>query len=278
MGEMADMALEQVMDFEEARASWWAGRMSVDEAYERVVIDEFGHDPVLELGGLDLQCFGPEDYFHELVLAEKDFLTSTRKSGNESLVRKPKPITIQKKHMSDEKTSNRVMLKNVRLSFPALFKTSSFQGSEPKYEATFILDNEDNLDDIAKLKAAIAECASEKWGKKIPKDLKIGLRDGSEKELDGYGPGTMFLCAKSKNRPTVIDRDKSPLTEEDGTVYAGCWVNAQVSPWAQDNQFGRRVNFNLVAVQFRRDGEPFGDASFDPDDFEVVEDEEMDMV
>jgi hypothetical protein len=35
-------------------------------------------------------------------------------------------------------------------------------------------------------------------------------------------------------------------------------VDAVIRPWAQDNQWGKRVNASLVAVKFAGDNEPFG--------------------
>jgi hypothetical protein len=42
-------------------------------------------------------------------------------------------------------------------------------------------------------------------------------------------------------------------------MYGGCYVNAAVKPWVQDNQYGRGVRCELVALQFSKDGTPFGD-------------------
>jgi hypothetical protein len=67
----------------------------------------------------------------------------------------------------------------------------------------------------------------------------------------------------------VIDVNKSPLTEEDGKPYAGCFVNASIELWVQDNNYGKRINATLAGVQFYRDGEHFGGGSIaDTDDFE----------
>jgi len=52
--------------------------------------------------------------------------------------------------------------------------------------------------------------------------------------------------------------------EENGKPYAGCYVNMSIRLWAQDNQFGKRVNAQLRAVQFVKDGEAFGDKPVDP--------------
>lgn len=150
-----------------------------------------------------------------------------------------------------------ILVNKVRLSFPKLFKKHAFKPADtPKFSAMFIIDK-DNVD-LAALKTAIRECMMDKWGKK-PNGLKIGLRPGSEKdELDGFDDTNMFFNANTEKRPGVYDADRSVLTEEDSRPYAGCYVNARITPWAQDNEFGKRINFELNGVQFDSDGESFG--------------------
>jgi hypothetical protein len=48
--------------------------------------------------------------------------------------------------------------------------------------------------------------------------------------------------------------------------YAGCYVNATIVVWAQDNEHGKRINAQVKAVQFFKDGEAFGAAAVNPDD------------
>ena len=74
-----------------------------------------------------------------------------------------------------------------------------------------------------------------------------------------------------KLRPLVVDADKSPLVAEDGKPYSGCYVNASVELWPQDNNYGKRVNATLMGVQFFRDGESFsGGGVASEDDFDDV--------
>lgn len=150
-----------------------------------------------------------------------------------------------------------ILINDVRLSFPHLFVKHAFKATDkPKFSAMFIIDK-DNVD-MPELKKAIKQCMMDKWGKK-PNGLKIGLRDGSEKdELDGFDDTVMFFNANTEKRPGVYDADRSVLTDEDSRPYAGCYVNARVTPWAQDNEFGKRINFELNGVQFAADGEAFG--------------------
>ena len=75
-------------------------------------------------------------------------------------------------------------------------------------------------------------------------------------------------------RPTVVDRDRSPLTAQDGKPYSGSYVNVIIDVWAQDNSYGKRINAQLQGVQFVRDGEAFsgGGTSADASDFDEIAD------
>lgn len=157
-----------------------------------------------------------------------------------------------------------VKLTNVRLSFPALWqpRVGPDANSKPSYQASFILDKKANAADIEKVRAVIAGIVKESFKGKQPP--KICLRDGSEKpDVDGYGDGVMFISARSDKRPEVVARNMEKLIESDNKVYAGCVVNATVRLWAQDNQYGKRINAQLRAIQFVKDGAPFGEGAVD---------------
>lgn len=166
------------------------------------------------------------------------------------------------------------MLKNVRLSFPSLFQRSVFNGDEGKFEATFLLDKKEHAELISKIEAEIKNGIKENLkGAKVHSD-KLCLKDGDDQIYDGYA-GTMSFKAGANKRPLIIDRDKSQLTEDDGKPYAGCYVNAQVSLWYQNNNYGKRVNANLLAVQFFKDGESFGNGETgSADDFDDFDDDD----
>lgn len=159
----------------------------------------------------------------------------------------------------------RVKLTNVRLSYPNLFRPKAGKGSdgkptEPKYSAVFLMDKVKNAQDINNLRAAAKAAKTAKWLGKPVNLTGSCLREGTEKEAtDGYGPSVMFISTSSKTRPGVVDQRLQSLAEDSGKPYAGCFVNATVRVWAQDNQFGKRLNWELCNVQFVRDGEPFGE-------------------
>lgn len=164
----------------------------------------------------------------------------------------------------------KIKLSNVRLSYPSLFRKATFNDQETKFEATFLLNKETQVDQIQAIEAEI-EAAVKEANIKVASDKRC-LKDGDDSEQDGYA-NHMTIKVGSNKRPTVIDRDKTPLAEEDDRVYAGCYVNAIVDVWVQNNAYGKRVNGNLYGVQFVKDGEPFGSGPVDvTDDFDELED------
>lgn len=165
-----------------------------------------------------------------------------------------------------------VKLNNVRLSFPHLFTPQSMEeGQEKKFRATFILSNEHHAALIASIEKLIDRLALDTFKKKVP--FKSCFHDGNEKpDVDGYGDGVMFITASRKTRPAVVDRSVNPITEEDGIIYGGCYVNATIRLWVQDNKWGKRVNAELRAVQFVKDGPSFGAGPVNAEDeFEPVD-------
>lgn len=164
----------------------------------------------------------------------------------------------------------KIKIPSARLSFPSLFNMASFGGeSTGKFEATFILDKKDHAKQIEEIEAAIAKLQKE-LKVKLASD-KLCLKDGDEMERPEY-QGKMTIKASTKKRPMVINRDKTPITEDDNVVYAGCYVNAIITLWAQNNSYGKRVNAQLDGVQFVRDGEPFGDGGISVDQFDGFDD------
>lgn len=162
--------------------------------------------------------------------------------------------------------NGQVTVINARASYLHCFKAKAFSSGEgePSFSVSLLLDKKKDAAQIKKIGDEIRRIEADKFkGKKLPAD-KVCLRDGDTKDAPEY-EGMMFLTASNKKRPVVIDRDRTPLTAEDNKPYSGCYVNAVVRLWAQDNQFGKRVNCSLEVIQFVKDGEPFGAPPVDLD-------------
>ena len=170
----------------------------------------------------------------------------------------------------------KISLKNVRLSFPDIWEPRAINaGDTPRFGATFLIDPKDPQ--VAEIRNAIKQVASEKWGAKAAAQLaaieaaqKTCLHDGNTKAYDGYA-GMLYVSAGAPEDkpPLVLGLDRRPLAKASGQPYAGCYVTAVIDIWAQDNAFGKRINAGLKGVQFARHGDAFsGSAPATVDDFE----------
>jgi acyl-CoA synthetase (AMP-forming)/AMP-acid ligase II len=177
--------------------------------------------------------------------------------------------------------SGRILLKNVRLAFPKLFEAVAVNaGDKPQFGATLIIPlDHPQIDEIVSKMDAVGR---EKWGDKwtttkklLEKQDRLALHDGDLKaKYDGFA-GNYFISANAKEDtpPTIIDRDRSPLTARSGRPYAGCYVNASLDFWPQKDhpKGGSRINAQLRGVQFFEDGDAFSAGRpADSDEFEDV--------
>lgn len=169
--------------------------------------------------------------------------------------------------------STEIKIKNARLSFPSLFKKAMFDGKEGKFEATVLFPKTDKVT-YGAIMSAIEACKTDNK-LKVAND-KLFIQDGDDKDYDGYA-GMWAVKASSSKRVPIFNRDRTPIVEEDEIIYAGCYVNVIIDCWAQNNQFGKRINSNLLGVQFVKDGEPFADGArvAKADDFDDIDDDEL---
>ena len=176
--------------------------------------------------------------------------------------------------------SIRIKLKNVRLSYVNVFKARAMnEGQEPKYSTQIIIPKDHSQ--IKELKKSIVEAAKEEFPKlikdnKLPVKIKSPLRDGDEEREDEpevYG-GMYFFNTTNRNRPTVVDRDTTPLTEDDNVIYSGCYANVIIDIKAYDTAGNKGVTAYLGGVQFKKDGEALGGKGVAADDFDEEEADE----
>lgn len=153
----------------------------------------------------------------------------------------------------------------VRLAFAQhLFEAGTVGGEgKPAYSVTAIIPKDHPV--IAELMAAEEEAAKAKWEAKGPANLKAiraagkgVVKDGDLKSNYSGFEGNMFVSMRSANRPNVYGSKGEQLTEADGVVYSGCHAHVMVSVWAQDNQYGKRLNAEITGLKFSRNGDSFG--------------------
>jgi hypothetical protein len=187
--------------------------------------------------------------------------------------------------MAKNVTSEKITLKNVRLSFPSLERPRAFkEGQEAKFEASFLLDpsSKEHAVIIKQIKDESARVAKVQFDGEIPKSLEKCWGNGNDLDKVYEGYADMFwVKAKSATRVPVVGRRKNadgkfpPLGAGDAEwPFAGCYVNATVTVWAQNSHGRKAINGNLLAVQFVKGGDAFsGNKTAVPEeDFEGLED------
>lgn len=196
--------------------------------------------------------------------------------------------------MADKKkAAGEVLVKNVRASFANVYKPGKDNKNDKgetvpgKFGCRGLMydDDPDTKANMDKLWNAIDDALEAKYGDKIPKIKadRMCLRDGADEEYDGY-ENCWYISANNEDKPELITKQKDEeghwIPAREGQIYSGCIVNMLVQIWVQDNEFGKRVNARLKAVQFVAKGEAFGNSGpVDTDKaFEEIEaDEGNDM-
>lgn len=125
-----------------------------------------------------------------------------------------------------------------------------------QYSLTLLWDEKNPK--LAKLRSAIEEVATAKFGAKAKKMLESGqlknpLRSGGDKDDELY-EGKVFLTARSNEKPGIVDAEGEPPMTND-LVYSGCISRMDIWLYAFDKAGNKGVAAILNNVQFLEDGE-----------------------
>jgi len=175
--------------------------------------------------------------------------------------------------------NNTLWIKDARLGFPQIAAAkSSVPGSDPKYQATFILTPD--AVEWTEMAQIIQAMATEKWGENVANVMSVIKGDkrlrcygaGDEKistktslPYDGFA-GMNYISASNADQPKLYSADAQelpPTANINQLFTGGNYVSGIISFWLQDNQFGRGIRANLDGVQYLRDGEHFGNTGPD---------------
>lgn len=183
-----------------------------------------------------------------------------------------------------EKRSDILTLKKGRLSFPAIFekKRTSEEGPE-KYSLSVLLDPEtpEGQANIKAVKEMQVRLAKAQWKDNWEKVLKAMewdrrlLRPGekatnSEGDIYGGYEGMFYVTASNTRDIKVLNRDKTPAGKNDQEkFYGGCYADVILSCYTitDRKKGGNGIFATIEVVRWRADGEPFGAAPIDEDDY-----------
>jgi hypothetical protein len=156
--------------------------------------------------------------------------------------------------MSETKT----VTGKVRFSYAHVFEPSAVEEGEEKFYNICLMIPKKDKAGIAKIEAAIEAAVEQgvkgKWGGARPKKLKLPLRDGDEEKEGEEWEGMLFLNAKSKRKPSVVDQNLNAIIDPED-FYSGCWGRASINFYPYDYNGTKGVAAGLNNIQKLADGE-----------------------
>jgi hypothetical protein len=176
-----------------------------------------------------------------------------------------------------------IRIDNLRLSYAHLatpYASTNKDGTKgkAKFSVTGIASKKTHKEAKDQLVKMIDAILAEHKVKAIPSANKF-VRNGDDAGKDEY-VGAWTIKASEDKRPSCRDRKGQTIDREDvaDAIQSGFWGNILIRPWWQDNDFGKKVNANLLAVQLVKEDEPFGEGRISEEDidetFESVDDDD----
>lgn len=163
----------------------------------------------------------------------------------------------------------------VRLSYEHVWEPVSINGGDEKYSVSLIIPKSDT-ETIKAIQDAIEQAKQDgrdKFGGKIPANLKLPLRDGDiERPDDEAYAYSYFINANSKDKPHIVDRNVDPILDR-SEIYSGCYARVSISLYAFNSNGSKGIACGLGNIQKIADGEPLGGRTRAEDDFSVYEDD-----
>ncbi len=166
-----------------------------------------------------------------------------------------------------------------RVSYPNVFKAKRNDLSGKDEYSLVALFPKDA--DLSSLKAEASRAIKEKWGDKVPANIRSPFRKQDERaKVDeatgkkimpgGHEEGAVFLNLKSSQKPGLVNERRETIIDE-SEFYAGCWAHATVRAYAYDNKGNRGVAFGLQNIQKVKDGDPLSGKAKAEDEFAPIE-------
>lgn len=170
-----------------------------------------------------------------------------------------------------------------RLSYTHLFARYSPDGDADngKYMTNVLIPKKEK-ETVKAIRDAIEVAkkagTASKWSGKEPKKLELPLRDGDiDKDDDEVYTDHYFVNAKANTRPGIINKDKTPIVDED-EMYSGVWAIVSVTFFPYDVSGNRGVAVGLNNVMKFKDDERLGGRSSAESDFadlDMEDDEDL---
>ena len=189
--------------------------------------------------------------------------------------------------MTEKTQDSNLIYVTARVSFPWIVEPQSKVNDKgvtvSSYNCDLIVAPNDP--GFARFMQVYAALAAEKWKEnanaamqRIQMDRKTRCYGVGEEKVNtktfavhtGYA-GNAYISARSSRQPQIIRADGTQVDPTNileiravgSKIYGGCYVNAVIKPWLQQNDQGIGVRCDFVAIQFKADGDSFGAGAAD---------------
>lgn len=190
---------------------------------------------------------------------------------------------------------NRVLLKNVRLSYANLFEprpVGEGDNAKLKYSTALIIPYDHPQ--VEALKKTIDALGESKFGanwtavkrKRNPlrdpwKEYKKAREEAKEEgddpneipKPDESTKDSFVINCSSERKPQIVDRQLQPILD-DSEIFSGCYVNISLGGYAYDRPDNKGVGFGMNNIQLVKTGARLGGAPNADEEFEVMDDDE----
>jgi hypothetical protein len=144
------------------------------------------------------------------------------------------------------------------LCFPTLFTArAAVPGQEPRFNGILLFDEAaQKTAEFKALQNEIMVAATEKFGAKLPSNLRMPIRNASEKsEYAGFEDGKVFIAPWSKQKPGLVDNNNNEIHVADD-VWAGQLARMYIRPFGYDTSGNKGVGLMLEHVQIVKKNMP----------------------
>lgn len=175
------------------------------------------------------------------------------------------------------------LLRDVRFSYPHLgepWKNPKDANAVPKFSCVGLLNKSTHKEAYRALMELINEIITKELKLKAMAAKDKCLRDGDDgSKEEAHGHWTINASAPADRPPSIRGKDAQPMPRNvvKSTILPGYRGDMLLKPWPQNNQHGKKVNCDLIAVQFRAEDEVIGEGRITEEDiddtFEAADDE-----
>lgn len=173
--------------------------------------------------------------------------------------------------MNQQSSSTRIIVP-CRFAYVNCWRPATYYGGNQKYSLSALISKNDAAT-IALIQSTIdnaTEKSLQKWGGKIPTNLKTPLHDGDIEKADNpIYQNCYYLNAKCREAPQIVDYNVQPILNQT-ELYSGCYGNISIIFYGYNYGGAKGIGVWLCNIQKIKDGEPLGGRICAKDEFEVV--------